>query len=404
VLVGPTALRRDWCAVNAIDEMNQGVTARAWRTGSVALLLFGVLAVVSRVPYMHLEWKATHWLFNYEHGFVKRGLVGTLLGPVLPILTPESILLLAGVTAGITFGLLLCWFVVPVWRVGSPLHLLFWAFLALVHSATLQNLWADALRFDHFNLWLALGVLVALPRLGVRTAAAAVTVTGTVMLLVHEAALFITVPLLLGGLLVLGAPLSLVGLVTVSLFSVTWVIGTVGQAPIPFDVYLTELESRAGFPVDENSVAVLYNSFGDNLRMTFERFLNPVLIRGHLVLVAVMVPTAVVSSRIALRIAAAVRPDTHAARVLWAHAIVLAPLALYPLGYDFPRWWALATANLFILQGWMLMQGQIHPRTLESAVRGSRGWVVAAIVLSAVIGPLGVNYFFPLTLGMIWRL
>lgn len=92
------------------------------RTATVGL---GVLAAltVARAYHAPGSYALGHWLLTYEHGFVKRGLVGTLAAPLLAWKSPDEVrFALETVASGVTLALIVAFAVAcaPLLKVDAP--------------------------------------------------------------------------------------------------------------------------------------------------------------------------------------------------------------------------------------------------------------------------------------------
>lgn len=162
---------------------------RLWRRPvvRVSLILAALLAVMLIQPRTHLEWKLSHALWDYEFGFIKRGLVGEVFAWFDAPVTIDRFfwafgaiyVLLAAIVAAAVSAL-------P--RSTSPVIL---AYLCLT-PMLLRNVFYDWARFDVFGLiavWLmALMVIRRLPGRGWLYALAPLTAFA------HEANLMVVVP------------------------------------------------------------------------------------------------------------------------------------------------------------------------------------------------------------------
>jgi len=376
------------------------VQGRKVRLAWVPAIVFVTSAVIVQTPTLSPSWTGTHWLFSYEFGFLKRGLVGTLVTPVVPLTTFADLVAVSLVTSLITFTAFFWWILLPAWRTGLSLYLSLWVAFAVLHSGTLQNLWFDPLRFDQINLWLLLLTLATIARTGPKTSTAAVGVLGILSLLVHEAAFFTTLPVMLGALAfrlsstATPRPWRWMGALAVLFTLVTFLIGTLGRLRMTCEKYLEHLQSIVEFEVAPRSVAVLTRSLDENMAMTLAHLGRGTVIQGHLVLALLLVPTGVVCVGLVRDLRAQVRPTLPGVTYPFL-AASLSPLALYGLGLDFFRWWALATLNFFVAVAWLCRVRPDCVQTVEASVRSRWVWVVVVIGLSLVLGPMGVYFGFP---------
>ena len=381
------------------------VPSKALRIGSVLVIILIAAFLTAQTPPLGPRFTGTHWLFTYEFGFIKRGLAGTLLSPVFSLESFQDLVTLSLVVSVITFTAFVSWIFSPVWRAGLPPYLCLWLILALLHSGSLQNFGFDLLRFDQLILWILFAVLAVTARAGPHMSTAAVGVLGGVSLLIHEAALFTAVPVMLGALLVrisMTSPGSgrkrVVGL-GVLFTGLTWLIGVFGRLPMTSEEYFAHLQARVQFDVEPLSVAVLTRSLGENVEMALDHLTLGIVWEGHLLLAVLMLPTAIVVFGLWRDVANRLDPPLpRSIGVLFL--AVFGPLALYGLGHDFFRWWALTTVNAFVVLSWLCRIRPDCGQVIEQGIRSRRGWVITAIVLSILLGPMGVYMGFP---APIWR-
>ena len=365
----------------------------------LVLVLLAIFLIVQSRP-LNPRWTGTHWLFTYEFGFIKRGLVGTLVSPILALSTFEQLDRLSVATGVVTLTAFIWWILRPLWPEGLSLHLTLWFMLSILHSGTLQNFWYDPLRFDQINLWILLTALAVTAKARFPISTVAVGVLGGVSLLVHEAAFFTTIPVMLGALLLRvpvtssGSGWRQVGALAMLFTISTWIIGVYGRLPMEWEAYLTHLQSRVEFGIEAPAIMVLTSSLGEDIQFALSHLTRRIVLQGHVLLTFLMLPTAVVF--IGLFRDLCTLPDPPLPKRLGLLFLAaLGPLALYGVGLDFFRWWALATVNAFVVTAWLCRVRPDCVGIIEQGVRSRRIWVIAAIVVSILFGPMGVYYGFP---------
>lgn len=385
----------------------------------VLVSLVAVVAVATTARGYADTWLATHWLFTYGDGLVRRGLVGTLVAPLAGTPVTLELLTVLGLVPLVLVAAGLVKLVVDALRVDpSPAT---WALAAalLVTPAGLRFLAFELGRFDTINLVLVLGVLALLPRLGVWAGAGLVAGVGALGVAVHESFLFVHLPLLLAAAVTLwwrdagtgrrsptwrdGVPV--VAAVLPALAVMAWV----STAP-----YLTEpevastlaaLSRDATFLPDEDSLRIHARALPEVLAYTYGGLAGAGPVRVLLLFTTIVlacVPAAVIAGR-ALRVrAAALGAATldrvgGSARVLTLGA--LGPLLMVPIAIDWGRWAALAAINLAVAALWATrVAGAPSPRAVPAGrTDGPRVrdpgqvpvvvWVV--LLLSALLPPIG---------------
>ncbi|MEM8804092.1 MAG: hypothetical protein AAGF55_16320, partial [Pseudomonadota bacterium] len=285
-------------------------------------------------------WTATHWLFSYEHGFVKRGLVGTLLAQVFDTITIRTVTNLYFGFVGLAVAMLgfLIWRTLLRTATG-PTALVLACFLVTSPGA-LQQWLGDVGRFDVFGFILICLTFMVVRRAGATVGLVAVSICAALAIFIHEGFLFWVAPMGLAFwvwqhspkrcnlVLATGALVCLVGLTA-------WVSGTSYSDRFAFDDAKSELQERAEFTVNQRSLMVHYRSFAENISYTTERawtsdrLLGQVLGAAYLVFMALWLFAGNWNRRIAVLLVACV-----------------GPLGLLPLGHDLARWFAMIACNL----------------------------------------------------------
>ncbi|WNK21222.1 hypothetical protein P1P91_05985 [Halomonas piscis] len=369
-----------------------------WAAGAVAVALLAVWLRASPALFIHgasglIDWNYTQLLFRYDAGFIKRGLLGTLLGWLPGTLDYAT----ASRVAYALLGVLAVAFLLPfvrVWRAAEGRAGALWLLLLAVTSpATLGHFARDVGRTDAVVLALAIALLLGLGRLGgARRGAAAALVLSVngAAILIHEAAFFMVVPLTLAFWHyrdAARAALAWQGACLAALTALTYLVSTRGGFDaVPLAERFAELQSAYGAHVDKGSLSVLYHTgLAENVRHTLAEGFRPARLAHHAVLLAALLPFGYV----AVRVLAAVRRDM-SVRAWLLLAAAFSPLALYPLGHDHFRWWSLAITNALVAFALLCRaEGAVAERAL-ACLEASRRWVWAALLLALVTGPLGV--------------
>jgi len=209
----------------------------------LGLVLIGILDRHTRL----VDHKYAIWLFDYETGFARRSLIGAILDVVVGDHVPLSLVdtLSTAVFWLIAASLALCIVQVREWRVACIIAVLF-AFSPM----GLKNLYLDYGRLDSVmflyvclylligrNLWTAGAMLLASP----------------ILLLIHEVALFIAIPVMVVHFWASfgeGAPRSARRVIAALLVLIILVAVIVNVAPAPAEqAIISRLEARSGLPV-----------------------------------------------------------------------------------------------------------------------------------------------------------
>lgn len=341
------------------------------------------------------DWSFTHWAFNYDHGVVKRSLVGEVVSHLIaPDQLRGTLDYLSIVIAALLGAALLYFFWRPWFAHRSPGAFLF-GVLASTHFATLQHFFYDLGRFDQLGLLLALASFACIEKLPRAAAALAVLVACALGLFIHEAFLLLSMPLVFAywlardpGSRVIAPAHVAVGL---ALLAVMAFIVTRGGPAIPTADYLNELRATHGAWVNAGSLKVLYGGAGAESPRAIALLLDGNRLFQQMLLVGALLPTIWLSWRIhRTPVAAGAHGDEKSRFIPLMLLAAGSPFALYAIGIDYARWWSLATTNLALACALgMSMSTQWRSR-VELALGGSPVAVGLALLASLACGPLGV--------------
>jgi len=365
-------------------ETDLGLSYRLSFIVALALLLNSVLRGIRAPAY----WGATHLLFNYHFGFVKRALLGSLIASVdAPYLYHYnfyfwvSLAIFAGdVWLIIVLSRLLCRIGDVDARVSVLVYCSSIGIVFLAHTIG----WPDQI--------VLLITLVAVLCRNFYVRALLVTGLFGCCILIHEGAFLTFFPVVCFRFIADLADrpdgrkvIVLCALVVV----ITATVLFVGLRP-PLTVATAAamqhmLQLKADFPLNTNGFLVLTRTFGGNLEHTVActRQSSRIawLLLWFLPAMIVTLPTATYLLRRSL-IDLAARGYGLAVRSA-AIGAALSPLSLHFLGCDNNRWFALATLTSFLVFG---ISHLFFPRTLVATSRRSRKggfrWSIALIALN----------------------
>lgn len=312
---------------------------RLWRRpGARTLLIALALTVVAAVqPTTHLEWKFSHVLFDYEFGFIKRGLVGELFARAVDQATIRQffwtfaglyLVLIAAVAAALA--------ALP--PTASPVLLLY----ACATPMLLRNVFHDWGRFDVFGLVMLWLIVLALAR-GWR---------GRILLYAlapltaffHEVNLFIVGPFAMLAILLLdpggrGERIASALALLASAGIAGGILHLHGRLEVPVETMIAHMASRTSDPF-ERPMYVLTTTLSENLaeraefivrKLTKWKFLYKLAL--VLLLFAWLLPARFRRGRFACGLA----------------GIAVAFVPLYMVGTDSYRWLSLQANAAFAL-------------------------------------------------------
>jgi hypothetical protein len=349
----------------------------------------GALALSGNVELR--DWSFTHWAFNYDHGVVKRSLVGEVVSHVIDPARLRGVLDALSIAIAALLGAALLYFFWRPWLEARSQGTFLFGVLASTHFATLQHFFYDLGRFDQLGLLLALAAFVSIEKLPRAGAALAVLAACALGLFIHEAFLLLSMPLVFAywlardpGSRVIAPSHLAVGLV---LLAVMAFIVTRGSPHIATADYLQELRATHGDWVNAGSLKVLYGGAGAESPRAIALLLDPNRLFQQMLLVGALLPTFWLVWRIKRTPAGA---DAQGRLIPLMLLAALSPFALYAIGIDYARWWSLAITHLALACALgMTMSPQWRSR-VELALTGSPVAVRLALLASLACGPLGV--------------
>jgi hypothetical protein len=343
------------------------------------------------------SWRYTHWLFNYDVEFVKRGLAGQLL---LITNYDTNFSNLEPIWKSITWiALLLFTFVVArsflsINQIKSNLLLFI---LAISSSATLQHFIYDFGRFDTVNLIISMIALLSINKLSDKALYLIIPFLCSVMILVHEASFFLFTPVIMSYWLY-KSPKNILGkgIVFISILVLTYLVSTKGLIQtLSLKEHQMILEEKYGTNISASSLNVLHRDLKDNIKFTANS-IDKKRVYDHIAFFITFLPLFIVLGKIISAIA------QHAKTKKLFFLLVLScvtPLALYPLGEDHFRWWAVGITNIFLIISLLTYQSQSITNDVIKVCELNKKLIITSIVLSLVLGPLGNPSAYPFTLN-----
>ncbi len=347
------------------------------------------------------RWRATHWLFTYDHEFIKRGLVGTLTSTLFgDEAATEGFILHCSLVLLVAVSASMLWLISTALKDEEPLCAAPVAMALVVCPATLSAFAFDLGSFDQIGLVIVVGSLsLLLSRFRALPIYLMISALGVIGTLIHEAFVALHLPVIASATLLdvrCRAPSAstqnpiakLLAIFSPALaaFAVVALLGRLESHDLPTHIAL--LSRRSDFIVDANSVSVLYTTAAENAAMSI----------GTLGLEA---------GRYAIGTSlAAVIPTVALALTLWAELLrrrayrvatpslivvglsSLGPLPLFVLGVDFPRWIGWITVHTLLTWVWACARVRLPNDTFIA--RRTAVLAVATTAYSAAVGPLRI--------------
>lgn len=359
----------------------------------------GLLAIVAMArSYRPLsDWMYTHWLFNYELEFVKRGLMGEVfrflaVEPTYSLVYIVAYILLFSLVAVFSFML------IRLFKVEGDNSGLRWLILVLIFSsATFPHFHHDLGRFD--TILLLGGLLLVLMSESYKGWGFwfLLTLALSLLILVHEGAFFIIVPFVLAFVLYIQRT-KLAFVLTAVIFALmtllTYQVSMHGKiTQVEFSEHLEAMQNQYGDRVSGGSLIVLHKtSLDDQLSFVSTR-VEWKLLEKHIVMLILLLPFFWLFLRVFKQYGLS-KFDRYDLLILMSS---LSPLLLSFLGIDFFRWWALSI-TLFV--SFVVLKAYHCPFfriCLNDVFLKSRKLVYTTLLFGLMAGPLGITGPFPMS-------
>ncbi len=328
-----------------LEGKGHAFRAQAWLVVALAILLFSTLRGI-RFPNL---WSYSHFLFHYEFGFTKRGLIGEAVRQLEnPYLTSYEFFLLFSATLLFLNILLLALLIRDLIRGGNPS--LLGAALLFASSSAVVFLSHTIGYFDHLGLFMA---LVTLKLSGFYRKLIFVAITMPIALLIHEATLILFFPVIFMSLLLAmegkGRRHQLIALglfAALALALTTFISGQGLDRPEAHKMF-TGLQQTTHNGLRGDAFAVLHRDPQENARLMKLRWSKPGKPQELALSLLVTLPLILLFNYLstsALRAAKA-----RMGIILLAAAASLSPLLLHPIAWDMHRWNTLAVTTSFLM-------------------------------------------------------
>lgn len=335
-------------------------------------------------------WTSSLWVVDYPNEFIKRG----LLGEFLQISSKSYFFSKAGINIFCQSTLLVLSVLLSsyFYQAFDKQKLLLLA--VLVSGFSIQQFIFDVGRFDQVNFILTLLVLYFISVMKDRSVliVVAASVFSAVMLLIHEAAIFINIPLILGALFLTLEPtnknkllLSIYALVCILIMLCIALFGMLNM--ISYSSWLALMHARPiDFAIDLNAMEFLNNTLSNNVQITLDRLLDKKTFSRFLRLLLLSVPTFFVIHNLFASLRGSLGLRAH---LLWLPMVSILPLFI--LGIDFYRWLAILQLNFFILLAFSLYS----TAGLKDHIQVNKVAVIFMIVVGLYTGPFGISVAMP---------
>lgn len=381
-------------------------------------------------------WSATHWLFSYEHGFIKRGLIGTVYQYFQ---TPVSLLgiSLAWNATALLVTLLLAYTAartlfpahqfsrenaqpnaisgaIPTPNSGSDnlgphdqraiRHLIIACSMALwilTGPGLIQQWFFDHGRFDIFAVLFLLFSLLVTASSNKRISLAFILFCSLFLVVIHEAFFFWAPWVMIAIWFIFNSPnareLKFLGIVCfVLMLAVGFVIKSNYSTQMSLEEAKAELSLKADFEPVKDSLMVQFRSSTDNLRFASRR-------PGTKVWAGVAVSAVILFPYFYLIWWFSRRAYQKSEISLLGFLVVMlspfVPIALFIVGIDYGRWLSMMNVGSALIVLAFVLR---FPRALERFSLTVVALLGYLAVIQSSVGPFGVDTVLPhLRLGLV---
>jgi len=375
----------------------------------VILFLFLFLWLYIRAaPPQILSFIQTHYLFNYEHEFLKRGFVGEILRLSVKNLNADIVYNLS-----LFFLIFLSIIFFKIFFIDfnkdTNIYKLIFSTMVFVSPLTLQHFIFDIGRFDIINILITLLCFFIVEKFHKNTFLVVIFIFPLLncMLLIHEGSFFIFIPMIFGFWFFKNSKKNTLGIQLIFFLIITFVtykISTLGLSTKytyteyynflinKYFISADDLVSGRFFSVRSTSVEVLYRDlfntydpnvlypiFEDTIRIGF----TIKWLVNNLILIILLSPVFFIIFTI-------YRSFFNVSDFKTKLFLItpLSPFALFIFGYDHMRWWALIFTNIFIILFRLCKEKDIYLEIILANIKKYKILYIFLIFESFVLGPV----------------
>jgi hypothetical protein len=361
----------------------------------VLLILISMLAVtrwwIPSVYGFGNTYAASHWVLSYDHGLVRRGLIGTIIKVWLPIVTVEDIHNTA-LVAYCTFLVLLVVIFYALLRYKDKSGRLFR--LILLFSATPATLSLFARDLGRFDLFLIMIMLLSLTLLSLKRHIWLIPILMITAMFIHEAFLILCAPTIVAAIIFVYLwdkrdKRILVALVfsAISVVGTFLVLNKFGNPTLGYEEFSRLIQSRATFSITELSMRECFFSIKDHFDYASPSLHDAGTIINYLGVLLILSPVILILLNL----------WTHALRNCGAHRgacrlfflATLSGLMVLPIATDFGRWLSAVIFCNFFAIFFLVSRDIIKVEELDEYTGGSFPLLFVSILLTYLLfGPI----------------
>lgn len=364
-------------------EVHPGFENKNWFIVITAILLITMLKGI-RFPNM---WSYSHFLFNYDHGFVKRGLIGAIMGLFnSPFLISYEFFFLFSIIIFIINIVLLCLLIRDMTdsqnNISGLSAMVFASSLAIVFLSHTVGY------FDHLGLMIA---LITFRMNGFYKKFRFLLITLPFVLLIHEAILIIFYPVIFISLLLsIEKEERKKKLITLWVFSAVLVIfvGIISNSQLTMpeakDMY-TRLQAKIAYPLRQDAFLVLTRDSKANFEIMKSIWHSPETSGQFTTSLIVTAPSFLVLIYLVILILRKAKVNFNL--IMFSAAAALSPMLMHLAGWDMHRW------NTLVITTSFLMFYVVFTKNKNESFTAS-GYLISILVLVIFLNGISVIDLF----------
>jgi len=371
------------------------------------LLLFLWLYIRAAPPQI-LSFIQTHYLFNYEHEFLKRGFVGEILRLSVENLNADIVY---NLSLFFLFFLSIIFFKIFFieFNKDTDIHKLIFSTMVFVSPLTIQHFIFDIGRFDIINILITLLCFFIVEKFHKNIFLVAILIFPLLncMLLIHEGSFFMFIPMIFGFWFLKDSKKNIFGIQLIFFLIITFItykISTLGLSTIytyteyynflvnRYFIFADDLASGRFFSIRSTAVEILYRDlfntydpnvlypiFEDTIRIGF----NIKWLVNNLILIILLSPVFFIIFTIYRSF---FKVSDFKTKLFLITPI--SPIVLFIFGYDHMRWWALIFTNIFIILFRLCKEKDIYLKIILANIKRYKILYIFLILESFVLGPV----------------
>ena len=375
----------------------------------IILFLFLFLWLYIRAaPPQILSFIQTHYLFNYEHEFLKRGFVGEILRLSVENLNADIVY---NLSLFFLFFLSIIFFKIFFidFNKDTNTNKLIFSTMVFVSPLTLQHFIFEIGRFDIINILITLLCFFIVEKFHKNIFLVAILIFPLLncMLLIHEGSFFMFIPMIFGFWFLKDSKKNIFGIQLIFFLIITFItykISTLGLSTIytyteyynflvnRYFIFADDLASGRFFSIRSTAVEILYRDlfntydpnvlypiFEDTIRIGF----NIKWLVNNLILIILLSPVFFIIFTIYRSF---FKVSDFKTKLFLITPI--SPIVLFIFGYDHMRWWALIFTNIFIILFRLCKEKDIYLKIILANIKRYKILYIFLILESFVLGPV----------------